>query len=72
MTKPAQILNAVRTFSGFILIAGIILFSIGFFQSGSSVLTPIGIGTIMAAVFTFMMGTFFASTQEMIDRIEEA
>lgn len=72
MTKRIQILNAVRIFGGITLIAGIILFCIGFFGSGSSPLTPIGIGTIMGAVFIFLMGVFFTVTEEMLERSGKA
>lgn len=49
-----------------LLSLGLILFSLGFFGTDYSILTPIGIGTIVAAVFIFVMGVFFVATEEIL------
>lgn len=61
-----DMLKAVNYFGGTVLIAGIIIFCLGFFANGSSVLTPIGIGTIMGAIFVFLMGLFLIVSEEML------
>lgn len=68
MTKPISMLNAVKLVGGTILVVGILLFTFGFFGNGYMNLTPIGIGTIMGAVFIFLMGVFFVATEEMLKR----
>ncbi|WP_453991726.1 hypothetical protein [Bacillus nitroreducens] len=61
-----NMLEAVKYFGGTVLIAGIIIFCLGFFASGSSVLTPIGIGTVMGAIFVFLMGLFLIASEEVL------
>jgi len=68
MTKHISMLNAVKLVGGTILAIGILLFAIGFFGNGYMNLTPIGIGTIMGAVFIFLMGVFFVATEEMLKK----
>lgn len=68
MTNAAKILNAARLTGGMFLTIGAILFCFGFFDAGSRLLTPIGIGTIIGAVFIFLIGVFFAATEEMLKR----
>jgi multisubunit Na+/H+ antiporter MnhE subunit len=63
-----KILNAVKYTGGSVLLIGIIISSLGFFVSGSSTLTSIGIGTVVGAVFIFLMGVFFVATEEMIEK----
>ncbi|MET3699692.1 hypothetical protein SAMN05877753_10198 [Bacillus oleivorans] len=68
MDNKVKILNAVKIVGGTILSLGIILFLIGFFVSTYSVLAPIGIGTIVGAVFIFLMGVFLVVSEEMITK----
>ncbi len=70
MATKAQILNATKITGAVVLTAGIIIFLAGFFASDSSILTPIGIGTVMGAVFIFLMGVFFVVTEEILEKIE--
>ncbi|RFA34503.1 hypothetical protein CAI16_11375 [Virgibacillus dokdonensis] len=44
---------------------GIAIFLYGFFVSDYSYITGIGIGTVMGAVFIFLMGVFLVATEEM-------
>ncbi|GAA0342717.1 hypothetical protein GCM10008967_36460 [Bacillus carboniphilus] len=69
--ESKKILNAVKYAGGSVLFSGIMMFIIGFFVSGSSLLTSISIGTIMGAVFIFLMGVFFVVTEEMQDKNRE-
>lgn len=71
MTSKEKLMNAVRFLGISILTIGIVFFFIGFFKSGPSILTPIGIGTIMGGVFIFLMGIFLAVTEEMIEKKHE-
>ncbi|MEK3889891.1 hypothetical protein [Bacillus sp. FSL K6-3431] len=65
MVANLKILNAAK-FVGFtILTIGIIIFLYGFFLSDYSAVTGIGIGTVMGAIFIFLMGVFFVATEEM-------
>ncbi|WP_409291472.1 hypothetical protein V1498_03600 [Peribacillus sp. SCS-26] len=64
----AKVLNAVKFVGGAILSIGIIFFVIGFTASGSSVWTPIGIGTVMGAIFIFLMGIFLVATEEVLEK----
>jgi uncharacterized membrane protein YiaA len=63
-----RMINTIRFFGLSILTIGILLFLIGFFQTGSNILTPIGIGTIVSGVFIFIMGIFLVMTEEMIEK----
>ncbi|MBS4188925.1 hypothetical protein KHA94_01670 [Bacillus sp. FJAT-49705] len=71
MKSNAKILNAIKYVGGIVLTMGIITFLLGFFEKGSSVLTPIGIGTVMGAIFIFLMGVFFVATEEMLEKIDK-
>ena len=68
MESKRKLLNAVKYVGGSILIIGIIMFSLGFLENDYSILTSIGIGTVMGAVFIFLMGVFFVATEEMLDK----
>lgn len=68
MTKQNSILNAVKLVGITTLMIGIVLFAFGFFGNGYMNLTPIGIGTIVGAVFIFIMGMFFVATEEMLNK----
>jgi hypothetical protein len=67
-----KILNAVKYMGGTTLTIGMLLFLLGLFESGSSLLTPIGIGTVMGAIFIFLMGVFFVVTEEMLEKRRNA
>jgi ABC-type transport system involved in multi-copper enzyme maturation permease subunit len=71
MTFNVNMLNAVKYLGGSILTLGIIIFLFGMFASSSGVITSIGIGTVMGAVFIFLMGVFFVATEEVLDKEKE-
>ncbi|SET95945.1 hypothetical protein SAMN05421676_11267 [Salinibacillus kushneri] len=68
MNTNLKILNAVKFAGGLILLAGIILFAIGLFESRYSILVSIGTGTIIGAVFIFLMGVFLVITEELVEK----
>ncbi|GIN84412.1 hypothetical protein J6TS2_07980 [Heyndrickxia sporothermodurans] len=70
MESNVKVLNAVKYVGGTVLAMGIIIFLVGFMQTNNSILTPIGIGTVMGAVFIFLMGVFFSATEEMLKKID--
>ena len=51
-------LNAVKVIGFTLLVVGISIFLYGFFVSDYSAITGIGIGTVMGAIFIFLMGYF--------------
>ncbi|MFJ7936592.1 hypothetical protein [Sporosarcina sp. NPDC096371] len=71
MESRLKMLNAVKYVGGTILAIGISIFLYGFFVSDYSTITGIGIGTVMGAVFIFMMGVFFVATEEMQEKVDK-
>lgn len=65
MESASKILNAAKSVGYTILSIGIAIFLYGFFVSGNSIATSIGIGTVMGAIFIFLIGVFFVATEEM-------
>ncbi|PLT30793.1 hypothetical protein CUU66_06090 [Peribacillus deserti] len=61
-------LKAVTYAAAPILVIGIALFLKGFFENGSSIWTPIGIGAVMGAIFIFVMGMFMIATEEVLEK----
>ncbi|GAA0500863.1 hypothetical protein GCM10008986_30270 [Salinibacillus aidingensis] len=68
MNTNQRILNAVKLTGGLILLAGIVLFAIGLFESHYSILVSIGTGTIIGAVFIFLMGVFLVISEEIVEK----
>ncbi|MEK5037140.1 hypothetical protein [Sporosarcina sp. FSL K6-3457] len=68
MDSKQAMLNIVKYTGGTILTVGISIFLYGFFISDYSAITGIGIGTIMGAIFIFLMGIFFVATEEMQEK----
>jgi predicted RND superfamily exporter protein len=60
-----KILEAVKYIGYTVLITGIMIFLYGFFVSDYPAVTGIGIGTVMGAIFIFLMGVFFVVAEEM-------
>ncbi|RTR27166.1 hypothetical protein EKG37_19985 [Robertmurraya yapensis] len=67
MTSREKVLNLVKYIGLTLLISGSVMFLFGFIGSGFGILTPIGLGMIVGAVFIFLIGVFFVATEEMID-----
>jgi uncharacterized protein YacL len=68
MESKEKILNIVKILGSTVLGIGIIMFFTGVFASDFSILTSIGIGTVMGAVFIFLIGVFFVATEEMLSK----
>lgn len=68
MDSKQAMLNIIKYTGGTILTIGISIFLYGFFISNYSAITGIGIGTVMGAIFIFLMGVFFVATEEMQDK----
>lgn len=71
MESKTKILNAVKYIGSTILALGVAIFLYGFFVSNYSSVTGIGIGTVMGAVFIFLMGVFFVATEEMQEKAKQ-
>jgi hypothetical protein len=61
----ANIINATRFAGGVVFLIGFPIFLYGLLD-GNGAVTGIGIGTVMGAVFIFLMGMFFVATEEMV------
>lgn len=68
MESKRKILNTVKYVGGSVLTMGIVMFLLGLFENDYSILTSLGIGTVMGSVFIFLMGVFFVATEEMLDK----
>ncbi|MBS4198381.1 hypothetical protein KHA93_01735 [Bacillus sp. FJAT-49732] len=68
MNDRKKLLNAVKYVGFTLLTTGIIIFLYGFFVSDHSAITSIGIGTVMGAIFIFLMGVFFVATEELHEK----
>ncbi|MFT4415913.1 hypothetical protein ACLM5H_18800 [Fredinandcohnia humi] len=68
MESKLKLLNACKVIGGSLFLFGVVLFMLGLFVSGYSILTPLGIGTVVGAVFIFLMGVFFVVTEEMLEK----
>lgn len=68
METKLKMLNAVKIVGLSVLAIGISIFLYGFFVSDYSAITGIGIGTVMGAIFIFLMGVFFVVTEEMLEK----
>ena len=71
MESKTKILNAVKYIGSTILALGVAIFLYGFFVSDYGAVTGIGIGTVMGAVFIFLMGVFFVATEEMQEQAKQ-
>lgn len=66
MESYAKMLHATRYIAGALLIIGIAIFLYGVLVSEYNTVTGIGIGTVMGAVFIFLIGLFLVASEEMI------
>ena len=71
MESKLKMLNAVKVIGFTLLVIGISIFLYGFFVSDYSAITGIGIGTVMGAIFIFLMGVFFVVTEEMLEKTDK-
>lgn len=68
MEAYSKLLNSVKYVGGSILSVGVLMFLYGFIVS-NSMLTGLGVGTTVGAIFIFIMGVFFVVTEEMLESI---
>jgi hypothetical protein len=68
MESKEKILNFTKVLGLTVLSIGIIMFLLGAFASDFSILTSIGIGSVVGAVFIFVIGVFFVATEEMLSK----
>ncbi|PZE21487.1 hypothetical protein [Paenibacillus xerothermodurans] len=68
MNSSAKILNTVKYVGAVVLLIGIAIFLYGFFGSGYGEVTGVGIGTVVGAVFIFLMGVFLVASEEMVTK----
>lgn len=71
METKRKMINAVNVVGITVLAIGLITFLLGYFESDYSVLTPLGIGTVIGAVFIFLIGMFFIATEEMLEKTKK-
>lgn len=71
MESRKKFLNAVKYVGGSVLTIGVIMFLFGFSENDYSIFTSLGIGTVMGAVFIFLMGVFFVATEEMLEKTQK-
>ncbi|WNS73621.1 hypothetical protein RRV45_11885 [Bacillus sp. DTU_2020_1000418_1_SI_GHA_SEK_038] len=71
MDSKLKILNAAKSVGYTVLAIGIAIFLYGFFVSDYSIVTGIGIGTVMGAIFIFLIGVFFVATEEMNEKTDK-
>jgi hypothetical protein len=63
-----KVLNAVRAVSISLLTIGVVILTLSLLSIHSSTMTAVGIGTVSGAVVIFLMGVFFAVTDEVIGK----
>lgn len=66
MKSSVKMLQATRYVGATVLTIGIAIFLYGVFVSEMSTMTGIGIGTVMGAVFIFLIGLFLVASEEMV------
>ena len=66
MKSYSKMLQVTSYIGGSLLTIGIVIFLYGAFVSNLTTTIGIGIGTVMGAVFVFIMGIFLVVTEEMI------
>lgn len=71
METKKKILDFVKRVGGTVLTVGIVTFLIGLLENDYSILTSIGLGTVMGAVFIFLIGIFFVATEEMLSKTDK-
>jgi len=68
MNPFLKMMNATRIFGAITLALGTAIFIYGMIVSDYGMITGIGVGTIMGAVFIFLIGMFLIATEEMLNK----
>jgi hypothetical protein len=64
--KYKNMLNATRFAGATLLSLGVAIFLYGIFISDNNAAIGVGIGTVMGAVFIFLIGLFLVASEEMV------
>ena len=68
MNPFLKMMNATRIFGAITLALGTAIFIYGMIVSDYVMITGIGVGTVMGAVFIFLIGMFLIATEEMLNK----
>ena len=68
MNPFLKMMNATRIFGAVTLALGTAIFIYGMIVSDYGMITGIGVGTVMGAVFIFLIGMFLIATEEMLNK----
>lgn len=68
MNPFLKMMNATRIFGAVTLALGTAIFIYGMIVSDYGMITGIGVGTIMGAVFIFLIGMFLIATEEVLNK----
>ncbi|WP_249872075.1 hypothetical protein [Oceanobacillus saliphilus] len=68
MDVNVKLLKVTSYICATLLTIGSPLFLYGYFVNASSIVTGVGIGMVMGAVFIFIMGIFLVATEETIEK----
>ena len=68
MNPFLKMMNATRIFGAITLALGTAIFIYGMIVSDYVMITGIGVGTIMGAVFIFLIGMFLIATEEILNK----
>lgn len=68
MNPFLKMMNATRIFGAVTLALGTAIFIYGMIVGDYGMITGIGVGTIMGAVFIFLIGMFLIATEEMLNK----
>lgn len=66
-----KILQTVKLLGGTLICIGLSTFLTGLFVSKGEILAAIGAGTIVGAVFIFLMGIFFVASEEVVEKTQQ-
>ena len=66
METYVKMLHATKLFGAVLLTIGIPVFFYGIMTSGQGAVMGIGIGLVMAATFTFIIGMILVASEEMV------
>ncbi|MBY0096834.1 hypothetical protein [Mesobacillus maritimus] len=70
MESYFKVLNAVKYVGGTTLSLGMVLFIFGLVIS-HTLITGLGMGAIVGAIFIFIIGVFFVVTEEMLEKTDK-
>lgn len=66
MELYTKMLTATRYACSILVLIGMAIFMSGIFVNDNNTLVGVGIGTVMGAVFIFLIGMFLVASEEMV------